>query len=329
MSANAASAQWQSTDIGEVKVPGSFQQNDNTFIVKGSGHNIWNKEDEFQFVYREENGDISISARIVSLQNTHKWAKAGLMLRESLNPDAKFINCNLSPQGVCFHKRTAVRANAENASESIVIEMTPPCWIQLSRSGDTFTAYHSLDGSQWIKIDSVDLDMDDKLYAGLIVCSHNDDVICEAQFDNVSLAKDWNVEYTGSQRQPPQEHAEVKLDAANQSAINEPKSGALIAPNPFSSSKRLMLFYRPDDPKCDVFTLELENARISDKFPELNIEWIDVKQNPKLMKQHDILIVPTAIVCMNDGSNEKFVCYGAKGDDFIKWLSKHFIPAEE
>ena len=65
--------------------------------VEASGADIWNTSDAFHFVNREWAGDASIAARVHSLENTHVWAKAGVMLRESLAPGAKHVMVVATP----------------------------------------------------------------------------------------------------------------------------------------------------------------------------------------------------------------------------------------
>ncbi|MBN1516609.1 DUF1349 domain-containing protein [Candidatus Sumerlaeota bacterium] len=323
MPAHSAFAQWLSTDIGDVGIPGSDQQNNGTFIVRGSGENIWNKRDEFRYVYQELNGDVMVTARILAMQNTDEWAKAGVMIRETLAHNAKYINCYLSPHGICFHMRTGAGDKARAASETLT-PLTAPCWVRLVREGDIFTGYCSRDGEQWTKIGSVELGMAGKITAGLMVCSLDDSVICEAQFDHVSVAQNWSSEADRGLSGPQP----LKIDPVTRvefAGLGHDAKNSAVVPCP---SKKLFVFYRPGDVKSNVFTLELENSELAEKFPELKIDWIDVDQNSSLVKQYSIFIVPTAVVQMADGSKESFVCSCVKGDEFLKWLGKHFDSVE-
>ena len=55
------------------------------FTVSGSGTDIWNAADDFRFVYKRLTGDGSILVKVDSLVNTNVWAKAGVMIRQSLD----------------------------------------------------------------------------------------------------------------------------------------------------------------------------------------------------------------------------------------------------
>src|SRR5206468_8295644 len=64
---------------------------------------------------------------------------------------------------------------------------TAPRWVRLVRSGDTLTAYHAVDGSQWTKISSVTLPLGNSIYVGLAVTSHSSGVLTTATLSNVSV----------------------------------------------------------------------------------------------------------------------------------------------
>ena len=84
-------AGWASADLGNVGGAGTSgygPADGGTFTVIGSGADIWNTADEFQFASRTLTGDGQIVARLTAQQNTDFYAKAGLMVRGGLAPDA-------------------------------------------------------------------------------------------------------------------------------------------------------------------------------------------------------------------------------------------------
>src|SRR5947207_15387252 len=93
-----SASDWQKTDIGAVSAPGSATTDDRSgFVVRGSGDDIWNTADEFHFVYVPAQGDLEIMGRVLSLQNTDPWAKAGLMVRESFAANSRNAMVILTP----------------------------------------------------------------------------------------------------------------------------------------------------------------------------------------------------------------------------------------
>ena len=114
----SVSPNWLSTDVGAVAVAGSSSIAGNVLTLRGSGADIWNSADEFRFTYRQLTGDGDLIARIDSLTNTNAWAKAGVMLRESLSPGSRFALMLLTPgtAGAAFHYRLTTGGSAQPPS---------------------------------------------------------------------------------------------------------------------------------------------------------------------------------------------------------------------
>jgi regulation of enolase protein 1 (concanavalin A-like superfamily) len=178
-------AGWSSRDIGAVPIAGSASHANGTYTVRGSGSDIWTANDAFHFVYRTLNGDGQITARVASVQNTHQWAKAGVMIRESLGANAKEASVVVCPGAdVVLLNRTTTggTTNATFASGSA------PYWVRLVRAGSTFTAYRSADGNSWSTIGSVSIPMTSSVYIGLAVCSKNATTLNTSTFTNVAVS---------------------------------------------------------------------------------------------------------------------------------------------
>ncbi|MGB2866480.1 MAG: LamG domain-containing protein, partial [Sedimentisphaerales bacterium] len=72
-----------------------------TYTMTASGADIWNvngvEADEFHFAYKMLTGAGSIIARVDSVQNTNDWAKAGVMIRETLDADSAHAFACVTP----------------------------------------------------------------------------------------------------------------------------------------------------------------------------------------------------------------------------------------
>ncbi len=175
---------WQNQDIGSVSAAGSMTHNSGIFTIEGSGADIWNNADEFHFVYRQFSGDGEIIARVVNVENTNAWAKAGVMFRDNLTAGSRHAMTVVTPgNGTSFQRRTAAGGSSSSTS---VGSASAPRWVRLVRSGSTFSAYHSGDGLSWSFIGEEVLDMPQRVYAGLAVTSHSDGALCAAEVDNVA-----------------------------------------------------------------------------------------------------------------------------------------------
>jgi len=182
----AGTTPWQTQDIGTVAAAGALAQSGTSLLVNGSGADIWGTADGFRYAYQPLSGDGTITAKVEYQQNTAAWAKAGLMIRESLSANSSHAIVFLTPSnGTALQQRTTTGGSGSGVSN--VTGINAPCWLRLNRSGNTFTAYQSLDGSNWTNIGSTTISMATNVYAGLAVCSVNDGTISQALFSNVVL----------------------------------------------------------------------------------------------------------------------------------------------
>ena len=185
--ANAQSQCWQKRDIGSVAAAGSASSASCVWTIGGSGADIWGTADEFYYVYQSLSGDGQIIARVASITNTDSWAKAGVMIRETLNADSKHAMMVVtSGNGTAFQRRTSTGGSSDNDN---VPGRVAPYWVKLTRVGNTFSGYESSNGSAWTQVgSSVSITMATDVYVGLAVTSHNDGVLCTAVIDNVAFS---------------------------------------------------------------------------------------------------------------------------------------------
>ncbi|MFO8006366.1 MAG: PA14 domain-containing protein, partial [Candidatus Brocadiia bacterium] len=176
---------WQNQDVGSPGAAGSAGYSAGTFTIEGDGNDIWGSSDNFHFVYQSLSGDGEIEARVASQENTNSWAKAGVMIRESLTGGSTHAMMVVTPgNGTAFQRRTSTGGSSSHTAGSSV---SAPYWVRLTRSGDTFTGYESSDGSSWTQVGSVTISMATDVYIGLPVTSHSDGVLCTAEIDNVTV----------------------------------------------------------------------------------------------------------------------------------------------
>ncbi|HSY16794.1 MAG TPA: hypothetical protein VK815_00605 [Candidatus Acidoferrales bacterium] len=182
---------WASEDIGSVGVPGSatVDNTTGTFTVSGSGADIWSTSDAFQFVGQPLYGNGQIVARVLSVQNTDPWAKAGVMIRdtEAANAmNALLFVAAASTNGVSFQGRSSTGGTSSTFLS--VGGISAPYWIKLARSGSSLTAYRSGDGITWTQVGTAQtITMSANAVVGLAVCSKNNSVLNTSMFDNVTI----------------------------------------------------------------------------------------------------------------------------------------------
>ena len=176
---------WATTNIGAVGVAGSATDTNGLFTVKGSGANIWGAADTFFYVYQPATNNYTISAKVLSVQNTGSHAKGGVMIRETTATNSTLAMVDITPSaGVEFVWRTTTGGTAASA---VVSGITAPNWVQVTRSGSTFTGYYSTNGATWIPLATNTITMATNAYVGLPVCAYDNATNCTATFTNVVL----------------------------------------------------------------------------------------------------------------------------------------------
>jgi len=178
---------------GNLPYTGSFVEDPaGTYTITGSGIDIWSTDDEFHFAFKELTGAGTIIAKVESVSNTHEFAKAGVMIRDTLDADSRYASVFITPEnGVRFQYRTDIGANTDR---QFIEGITAPYWVKLERSlGGLVRAYYSADGTTWEQFDLQAITMSKPMYIGLAVTSHDAALTCEAKFSNVSFP-DTNVD---------------------------------------------------------------------------------------------------------------------------------------
>jgi regulation of enolase protein 1 (concanavalin A-like superfamily) len=163
---------WSHVDIGAVGLVGSDDAGGNTITVRGAGDDVWGNVDAFRFVYRTLAADGTVEAQVSSLTNTHAWAKAGVMIRESLAAGARNVFAFLTPaNGVAVQARLALGGNTVfNAGPWGAV---PPHWVRLVRTGARIDAYTSADYASWTLVATHTLTGTTTVYVGFAVTAHD------------------------------------------------------------------------------------------------------------------------------------------------------------
>jgi hypothetical protein len=176
---------WLEADLGAVPIAGAAQSSGGTFTVSGSGADVWGNTDAFHFVYRPITGDGSIQARVESVRQADVWSKAGVMIRETLDANARNAFMLVSAaKGVALQWRPTPGAASLKAAGSL---SAPPRWLRLVRSGATITGFESTDGATWTTVGTATVAMTSTVYVGLAVTSHTTTASTTAVIDQVSV----------------------------------------------------------------------------------------------------------------------------------------------
>ena len=158
-----------------------------TFTMTAEGADIWDSSDQFHFAYKELSGAGTIIAKVESVENTNEWAKAGVMIRDTLDADSRHAMVAISPgNGVWFGRREKAGGSSSGDNETGI---TTPQWVKIERNvGGLIKASYSADGTTWTQLATPEsITMNKPMYIGLALTSNNSGVVCEAKFSNVSF----------------------------------------------------------------------------------------------------------------------------------------------
>ena len=195
MSLESSARDWTRDDVNELSLwfigapgpVGSFVENPaGTYTMTAAGADICGGADELHFAYKEVTGAVTIQARVDSLDNTDPYAKAGVMIRDTLEPGARNCSLLMTPEyGVRFQYRNIADDITDREFDPNV---AVPYWVKLERTaGGLIRARYSPNGNDWTLLPLKQVSMTMPIYIGLAVTSHNTEEVCTAVLSNVTI----------------------------------------------------------------------------------------------------------------------------------------------
>ncbi|GAA5479319.1 LamG-like jellyroll fold domain-containing protein [Haloferula helveola] len=189
-------------DVGGPALPGSTTRDGDLITIEAGGTDIWGTTDEFHFAHQQRTGDFDIAVRIESVIQADLYTKTGLMVRESLNADAKHVMALVFPSNAARNNNTGgyefqYRATAGGNATALYppqpqpLVAFPNTWLRLKREGDVFTSFSSSDGHTWSEYASTTLSFPPQVYFGLAVTAHTGAASTTAKFHVDSRRQPW------------------------------------------------------------------------------------------------------------------------------------------
>jgi regulation of enolase protein 1 (concanavalin A-like superfamily) len=165
---------------------------DGSIAMSAEGSDIQGTADQFRFAYKTLTSSTgSITVRVDSIENANAWSKAGIMIRNSLEPNDVHVTAVLAANNTAEMESRSTKGGGTTVAD--VTNLGNPCWLKISRSGNDFTVQRSKDGTNWLPFGTdpnvpskVTITMGSTVYIGLVVTSHTADVLAAATFYNAS-----------------------------------------------------------------------------------------------------------------------------------------------
>lgn len=188
---------WVTVDVGSVLGEGATGYQSPKFISVSSGTAIGGAADSFRFTSQPLVGDGSIVAKVSSLENTGGWAKGGVVIRESLDPNARQAVMVVSAtNGIAWQYRQNVGGSGVVVAGPT--SQTAPAWVKVTRAGNQFTGSWSADGATWTEAGSFTISMGVTVLAGLASTSDAAARLNRVEFTDVMVSQIPMTDYVAS-----------------------------------------------------------------------------------------------------------------------------------
>lgn len=196
-------APWRNEDIGQVEMHGSAFVEGSRCLIRGAGRNTCLKKDQLHFMYQKVAGDFEFKARLVSFTARSASARAGVMVRRSLETACR-------QAFIAYRGDLQVEVQCRPETESREVLLTPadlPVWIKVARAGSTVSFAISRDNESWQTLGSEKVEFGETAFTGLAVTSFDNEVLDESVFDQVTVASSLGAksvkiaDYSGTQPQ--------------------------------------------------------------------------------------------------------------------------------
>jgi len=176
---------WKVRDIGR-PLKGGQKVNENNWSFYGGGNDIWNTNDQFRYAYQKLNTDFSFSIKIDSLYNVHQYAKAGLMIRKSLNSNSAHGLINIFPSGNTEFGYRTNNGETMKAKSGPQIDLTD-ARLKMKKSGKIIE-FFVLSSNDWQKLGELNVSKWGKsFYVGIATLSHDNSQLTKAQYSEIVL----------------------------------------------------------------------------------------------------------------------------------------------
>jgi LruC domain-containing protein len=165
---------WQDTDFGS-RVS-MIEEIDQTLKMTVAASDLWKNNNQYASRYTPISGDFDVSVKVVSQENTHPWAKAGIMVKENMaTAQNNLCNVAVTPSnGFAFQYDWQNTGLINGSAKTAATTQGANNYLRMQRIGDSIYTYARQDtASEWILLGSRDFtDLPESLHVGLFAVSH-------------------------------------------------------------------------------------------------------------------------------------------------------------
>lgn len=171
--------------ISEVNITttrgGSLTRDGSTWTITGAGAGLGfegdhttSKQDSIRFVYAELTGDFDVSGRMSAFSGRN-WSYTGLHARNSLAVGSRHFTAGAEWEngGRWAYVRRRIADDVNNSGGENLSGTQSHGWVRITRTGDTFRAFHSTNGSTWTERIAATIVMDPTIHVGIMLDNEN------------------------------------------------------------------------------------------------------------------------------------------------------------
>ena len=175
-------------DVGTVLHAGStdYDAAQHSYILAGSGENMWFKADAFQFAWKRVSGNVSLTATIDFIgKGVNEHRKAVLMIRQNLDSDSVYADIALHGSGLTSLQYRDAKGETTHEIQSSV---SGPKTVRIEKRGEYVFMSVAGSGEEPVMAGgSTRVPLEGTYYVGIGVCSHDKDVVEKAVFSQVEI----------------------------------------------------------------------------------------------------------------------------------------------
>lgn len=174
---------WQTGNVGIRQTGGSVTYAAGTFTQNGSGM-IARNRDGFRYTFQRLSGDGEIVAKVGPMPDHGTWARAGVMIRDSMAPNSRHVFFGLT-NPTSYRLVSRAKGGAKTTTRNSTSTAGADTWVRLIRTGRRINAYRSDNGINWTYSGTAKVALNRECYIGLAVASGSNSFEFTAQFSNV------------------------------------------------------------------------------------------------------------------------------------------------
>lgn len=304
------------SDIGDCRLKGfsEYSAENQSYKIGGSGTNMWFGKDDFQYLWTTIQGDFILRAEVKFLgKGVDPHRKVGWIVKNNLDANSQHVNATTHGDGLTTLQ---YRKETGGNTDEIISSDTFPNVIQLERRGSTYIMSSAKFGEEFTSVKLKDMELDNSVYIGIYVCSHNPEVMETAEYRNVRIIRPVDPDYT-----PYRDYLGSNLEIMDVSSghreIIYKSAHSIQAPNWTPDGKKLIY-----NSKGHLYNYEISSNTIS----PLNTGFA-VNNNNDHVLTFDGTLLGISNHNPDDGRTSALYYLPAEGDSLPKMVTKPGVGA--